>query len=274
VDEQVIGRSGAIFIATTAALGGCHTASIDRPARTTSKSPAVALAPSPPPPPQSSRPARTFLGYSILNRPIEIEYFGSGPVSVLILGGIHGDEVTSVDVARNLATLLRENPKLIPPGRRIGIIEVANPDGYFRRTRSNARGIDVNRNFPAKNFAPGGGRAFRGGKSPASEPETRAILTAMDALRPRLVISIHSIRGENKQQNNYDGPASAVAELMRKHNGYPVTPTIGYPTPGSLGSYAGGDLKIPIITLELPRAQPGEAAWRQNRDALLAAIGW
>jgi predicted deacylase len=217
--------------------------------------------------------SREILGASVLGEPIALEKFGNGPINVLVLGGIHGDEVTSVDVTRGLASLLRADPALIPPGRTISIIEVANPDGYARKTRSNSRDIDLNRNFPARNFKAGGGRGFRGGSSPASEPETRAILTAIAQLRPRLIISVHSIRG-GKQQNNYDGPGQGVAELMAARNGYPVTANIGYPTPGSLGSYAGGDLQIPVITLELPREQAGFAAWAHNREALLAAIRW
>lgn len=225
------------------------------------------------PAPRSPVTSREMLGASVLGEPITLEKFGDGPVNVLVLGGIHGDEVTSVDVTRGLAALLRADPALVPPGRTVSIIDVANPDGYARKTRSNSRDIDLNRNFPARNFKAGGGRGFRGGSAPASEPETRAILTAIAQLRPRLIISVHSIRG-GKQQNNYDGPAQAVAELMAARNGYPVTANIGYPTPGSLGSYAGGDLQIPVITLELPREQSGAAAWAQNREALLAALRW
>lgn len=216
---------------------------------------------------------RDVIGLSVEGREIVMERFGHGPRGVLILGGIHGDEVTSVDVARGLIELLRSQPSLVPPDRTVAIIDVVNPDGYLKKTRTNARGIDLNRNFPARNFVPGGGKGFRSGVQPASEPETRAVLQAMAAVRPRAIVSIHSIRS-GRQQNNFDGPAEPLARLMSEHNGYPVTVTIGYPTPGSLGSYAGGDLKIPIVTLELPRDQPGAEAWTTNRGALLAALVW
>ena len=51
-------------------------------------------------------------------------------------------------------------------------------------------------------------------------------------------------------------------------NGYEAKDNIGYPTPGSLGSWAGIDRQIPMITLELPRKMGGEEAWEQNRQAL------
>jgi protein MpaA len=215
-------------------------------------------------------PRRENLGTSVLGRPIEIEYFGRGSQTVLILGGIHGDEVTSVDLTRNLIALLRSQPDLAAD-KTIAIIEVANPDGYAARTRTNSRGIDLNRNFPARNFKPGGPRGYRAAAAPASEPESRAILSAIAQLKPDLIISIHSIRN-GRECNNFDGPGQRIAQAMANHNGYPVTPTIGYPTPGSLGSYAGIDLQIPMVTLELPRAQSGDDAWRNNREALLAAI--
>lgn len=212
------------------------------------------------------------LGVSIEGRPIQIEYFGQGEPTILILGAIHGDEVTSADLTRNLIDELRRNPAIVA-GRTVAVIPVANPDGYARRTRTNARGVDVNRNFPARNFRPGGARGYRASTQPASEPESRAILSAIAQLKPRLIVSIHSIRG-GRQCNNYDGPARSAAELMNRFNGYPVAETIGYPTPGSLGSYAGIDLQIPMITLELPREQPGEQAWKQNRQALLEVLKW
>jgi protein MpaA len=59
---------------------------------------------------------------------------------------------------------------------------------------------------------------------------------------------------------------------MSGYNKYPPEPTIGYPTPGSMGTYCGIDRKIPMITLELPRDASGEESWNRNREALLAAI--
>lgn len=234
----------------------------------------VSIPPARPPqgverPAQIAQPRREVLGASVQGRPIEIEHFGQG-TPVLILGGIHGDEVTSVDLTRNLIILLRARPDLAA-GKQVSIIEVANPDGYAKKTRTNSRGIDCNRNFPARNFKPGGAVGYRGGAAAASEPETRAILTAIAQIQPRLIISIHSIRN-GRQCNNYDGPAEDIAKLMSAQNNYPATPTIGYPTPGSLGSYAGIDLQIPMVTLELPREQDGKSAWENNRTALLAAI--
>lgn len=210
------------------------------------------------------------LGYSVKNRPIELITFGSGPINVLILGAIHGDEPTTAVCTQNLIKLLQSDATLFA-GRRVGIIPIANPDGYAVKSRFNANRVDVNRNFPARNFAVARTVVVRPGKSPASEPETKAILDALSFIKPHLIISIHSI-GRGRECNNFDGPAEGIASVMSRYNKYPATPNIGYPTPGSMGSYCGVDLQIPMITLELPKDEPGEAAWETNRDAILTAI--
>jgi hypothetical protein len=211
------------------------------------------------------------LGTSVQGRPIQMVTYG--PTTgrpALIIGGIHsGTEPTSVYVAEQLAAHLRANPASLK--RPVAIIVNANPDALPAKSRGNANGVDVNRNFPAKNWKAVKNRTTFNGTAPSSEPESRAIQQAITSLNPEWIISIHSI-ARGKHCNNYDGPARWLAETMYRHNGYPVTATMGYPTPGSLGSWAGIDKQIPIVTLELPREDPGMTAWMQNRDALLAAI--
>ena len=217
------------------------------------------------------------IGHSVLGRPIEMYSFGSveGGRPVLVMGAIHGNEPTSADVSRGLLEELLADPRAATDG--VGgvpvvVIPVANPDGLAAGSRYNANKIDVNRNFPSRNFnerTPG--RTFRGGTKPASEPETVALINTIERLRPRMIITVHSI-ADGKHCNNYDGPARAIAEVMTKHNGYPAVPTIGYPTPGSLGNWGGNDRQIPMITLELPRSLPAARAWPDNRAAVYAAI--
>jgi protein MpaA len=59
---------------------------------------------------------------------------------------------------------------------------------------------------------------------------------------------------------------------MASANGYAVKGWIGYPTSGSLGSWAGADLGIPVVTLELPASTSGADAWEKNRAAILRFI--
>lgn len=276
------GRTGAIDPMGPSARGAAPEAPADAEALPAEQPPhAAAVAPEPaaalaPAPADARRPAhvrapahaRVQLGRSVEGRPIVLEEFGTGDRGLLVFGGIHGDELGSAYVARALAERLRDSPGLLGP-LRVGVLAQANPDGLRAGTRLNANRVDLNRNFPAKNW-----RAHakgRHGAAPASEPETRAIMAAVERLAPVCVVSIHAIRGR-RQCNNFDGPAGALAEAMSRYNGYPVKPTIGYPTPGSFGSWCGGDRAIPTITLELPKSRANEDCWADNREALLELI--
>jgi protein MpaA len=220
-----------------------------------------------------------LLGTSTKGEPLKLYVFGGGAgapapgasFQTLVIAAIHGDEPSAAFVGRELVEYLRVHPEFTrETGAVVGVIPLANPDGVALRTRTNANGVDCNRNFPASNW-----RATRPGRnhtgpSPASEPETRAVMHAVETLRPARVVSIHS----PLRCNNYDGPpaALALAQLMSRYNGYPVEASIGYATPGSFGTWAGVDRGIPVVTLELPPHTPGPRAWAENRDALLAVI--
>jgi len=217
-------------------------------------------------------PMRTVqVGRSVSGTPMTVEIFGEGPHPILILGGIHGNEPASAAVASRLATILREDPTAVR-GTTVAILIAANPDGLARTVRSNSNGVDLNRNFPAKNWRLGTkGKWDFGGTSPASEPETQAILTAIDLVRPDRIISLHVTAG-GPPVNNYDGPAEAWARRIAAENGYEVTDSPGYPTPGSLGSWAGVERGLPMVTIEMPGNLSAERCWLANRAALLAAI--
>ncbi|MFQ5592010.1 MAG: M14 family zinc carboxypeptidase [Phycisphaerae bacterium] len=211
------------------------------------------------------------LATSAEGRPIEA-YVHTAPArpTIMVCAGIHGDEPKSVHVARKLIELLDAGAEIVhESGSGWIVLPIVNPDGYVRRRRRNANAVDINRNFPTRNWtlAPRRSRMF-GGTTPASEPETRAILDSIACYRPSTIVSIHSIDG-NRECNNYDGPARAIAAAMHGHNGYPVAGSIGYPTPGSLGTWAGRERRIPVITLELPSRHSAKRCWEDNRQGFI-----
>jgi len=250
-------------------VSGC---AVDQPPSIVDYGQPIYTAPqAPPPAPKPIASMRVMvLGRSVLGTPIKMYVFGSGSPTILIFGGIHGNEYTSSYVARNLTFVLDKDPSVYE-GKTVAVIPAANPDGLVANTRVNANGVDCNRNFPASNWQfTERGNNF-GGVRPASEPETRAIIKAVEELKPVCIVSIHSI-ANGKHGNNYDGPAEDIAGILAGKNGYNILPTMGYPTPGSFGTWAGIDRRIPTITLELPREATSSEAWRQNRAALLALI--
>ncbi len=220
------------------------------------------------------------LGASNEGRPIE--YFRIDPPGVssgkknggviLIFAGIHGNEPTTTVVAEKLVQLLTAEPGLlIGLKSSLVIIPAMNPDGLERKRRTNARGVDLNRNFPAQNWKPTPRGMAWTGPSALSEPESTLLHDFVNEQKPKRILSIHSI-SRGRHGVNFDGPGLEIAQVMARENGYRVLETMGYPTPGSFGSWAGVDLQIPTITLELISAQPGVGAWEDNKKAILAFI--
>ncbi len=203
-------------------------------------------------------------GYSVEQRPLECLVLGRGAEVVLILGAVHGDEEASARSVRELGRFLYNRPRLLE-GRRVVLIPEVNPDGVARRTRRNARGVDLNRNFSAPNRIDGPEHGWHA----LSEPESRAVAEAIGRYRPDRVVSIHQPLG----CIDYDGPGEHLASHMARFSDLPVR-KLGA-KPGSLGSYAGLALGIPIITFEMA---PGaddlstEALWRRYGPALVASV--
>ncbi|MFW6180942.1 MAG: DUF2817 domain-containing protein [Spirochaetota bacterium] len=230
------------------------------------------------------------LGFSVRGRPIHGWYFnrGEGPPA-LVFAGIHGDERTAVELGRRLRERWVNQPQRLE-GRRVILVPAANPDGVEEGTRHNARGVDLNRNFPVDWRHIRKGDYSYGGHRPLSEPESR-VLAALVAggvsgdmrtggsqsaeaggSAPAVVVSIHSRLIYGGGVNNFDGPADALAVLMAACNGYPVWREWRYRTPGSFGRYAGGSMHIPTLTLELPIRITEEREWEANMQAVEAVI--
>ncbi len=193
-----------------------------------------------------------------------------GSSSVVILAGVHGDEPKSVDLVRRFLDWAATRAS----ANRIVVVPVVNLQGYAVRRRVNGRGVDLNRNFPTRDWCGGRKRSrYYPGPSAGSERETRAVMRLIERERPTRIVTIHSI-DKHRYCNNYDGPGKRLATMMSRRNGYPVRATIGYPTPGSLGTWAGVERGIATVTLELPSHHSPKRCWEDNRAALAVACGF
>lgn len=207
------------------------------------------------------------LGESVKGKAIDCYYFGSGPETVIFFGAFHGDEPESASLMFQFVAHLQAHPELLKD-RTAVIVPVVNPDGLAIENRRNANQVDLNRNYPTSNWnSEGWGTDYWGGPGPVSEPETKIVVELLERFQPDRIISVHA----PYRCVNFDGPAETLAELLSKENGYKVEPSIGYPTPGSFGTYAGIEKKIPTITLELP-PKDKEDVWKDNRRALVKAL--
>ena len=133
-------------------------------------------------------PQRIEAGHSVNGRKIVAVRTGpsNAPVRILVSGSIHGTEPAGHAVIARLR-------KLAPPtGVQVWTVRTFNPDGVARGTRQNARGVDLNRNFPFRWRAAGGPfDVYYPGPSPASEPETKAQMRLIRRIRPQLSIHFH-----------------------------------------------------------------------------------
>jgi protein MpaA len=172
---------------------------------------------------------------------------------VLVLGGIHGDELSSVSVVFKWLKILDQFHNGLFHWR---IVPTVNPDGLLRSKsqRQNSNGIDLNRNFPTADWSKNAIAYWEHktqynprrnpGSAPASEVETQWIVNQIDSFQPDVIISMHA----PYHLVDYDGPPTAPENLgslyLRKLGVYP----------GSLGNYVGIDKNKPIVTVELKSA--------------------
>lgn len=168
-----------------------------------------------------------------------MEILGNINSSVVVIGCFHGDEPQGKYlIEKYLETKQDTNLLFIP---------CLNKYGYENNVRTNINGVDLNRNFPTKNWILSKKDNFYGGKEPASEEETRFIIDIIEKNKPKLILTLHA----PYKVVNYDGPAREIAKKISAIINYPIEESIGYTTPGSFGTWAGIERKIPTITLEL-----------------------
>ena len=227
--------------------------------------------------------------------PLIYAEFGRGTSTTLILGGVHPDEMTPIPLVFKFANHLQGNPSLVPDGSRVIIAPLVNPDGFFKKgaTRTNVRGVDVNRNFFTQDWYATAKHWWAArrqknerhfpGHIPNSEIETLFQIWLIDTFKPDKIISIHAPLGFY----DYDGPgdqkprvmtdseekAKALVQTMSvSSRNYKIVDYSFYP--GSLGNYAGNERGIPTVTLELETTNPDKINeyWIQFSPGLEHAV--
>lgn len=186
---------------------------------------------------------------------------------VLLVGGIHGDEYSSVTIVFKWMRTLDTYHSGLFHWR---IVPLLNPDGLLRKEsqRMNANGVDLNRNFPMPEWESAAhdywiNRTNRDprrypGERPLSEPETQWLVDQINLFDPDVIVTVHAPHGVVDYDGPHDGPYKLGLLYLNLLGTYP----------GSLGNYAGVQRRIPVVTVELPYAgvmpKPGEIAdiWR------------
>lgn len=250
---------------------------------------------------ESTPPVRFFtrtIGYSAENRPLLLHQNAAcdaEPGGTLLIGGMHGDERATTLLLLSFQDRLQrerragENAAL--PA--VGIIALANPDGFLHNTRLNARGVDLNRNFETAWSATSDTPS---GAAPWSEPESRALRDFILYQRPQQIVTLHWALGELDADGEHSNPLAQAmwAALTESERATYRLRLAGsdHVCPGSLGQWCGSGLRYPdgsvpaIVTLELPHdpAAPRpdflpddhldrlHRTWKRDARAYLSAV--
>lgn len=226
--------------------------------------------------------------------PLIYAEFGNGTETTLLLGGVHPEELTPVQIAFRMARHLTDNPNVLNAGVHVIVAPLVNPDGFVREvpTRTNANGVDLNRNFFTLDWYNNAQKLWRErrqkvlahfpGYFPNSEIETIFQIQLIDRYHPDKILSIHAPLGFL----DYDGPGDGrlqmtptelrakrlVKAISEKSQNYKVVDYTFYP--GSLGNYAGNERHIPTVTLELETTEPSkvEMYWKQFLPGMMQSI--
>ncbi len=187
-----------------------------------------------------------------------------------LIAGVHGDEVEGVFVLQKLYEWLKKQEEGEIP---LIVIPILNPDGYRTSTRTNAHGVDLNRNLNSQSWSPKIREAkYNPGSQPLSEPENRFLDELFQKFPPHFILSFHSW----KPMLNYNGNCKEVAKFLERYNSYPICDDIqGHPTPGSLGDYAPEKYNCPVLTFECPLIDDKlslKNIWEQNSAGLQALL--
>ncbi len=204
------------------------------------------------------------VGRSVLGRPIGVQAIGDPAATrtVLVVGCVHGDECAG----RAVVARLREAGR-VPPGVRLLLVRNANPDGFVRGTRQNARGVDLNRNAAEgwRDLGPRGTR-FHAGRRAFSEPETRALRALILFTRPDLTVWYHQpLALVDLPEHGAAAPARRYAALT----GLPAQRLRAYP--GSLSRWQNARVRAgSAFVVELPAGRLRARDAERHAGAVLA----
>ncbi|HET8954580.1 MAG TPA: M14 family zinc carboxypeptidase [Solirubrobacterales bacterium] len=195
---------------------------------------------------------RQTIGHSVDGRPIALLRDGAPTpaLKVLVVGDIHGDEAAGMRIARRLIA------GAAPPRTVLLVVPTINPDGLAADTRGNARGVDLNRNFPFR-WRPLGGGEYSG-TGPLSEPESRAAHRLILREKPDLTIWFHQPFGLIDKPEGNPFAARRFAQLI----GLPLVRLHG-PYPGSASRWQNHHFpNSTAFVAELPRHVSGSLVKR------------
>lgn len=242
------------------------------------------------------------IGRSVLGKELTALTLGNGNKNVLFCGGFHGSEhITSLillmfteelcNAYKNNLSVSEINVRIALKERCITVIPCINPDGCdisingnkntgmfanrietlaagdYKHWNANARGVDINHNFPSgwnelhelerKNGIFGFSKKQYGGKKPVSEPETSALILFCKKMNFKHAVAFHS-QGEViywDYNGKYIKNAQKMAEIMSAVSGYKMDTPTGLAVGGGFKDWFITEFSKPAFTLEIGKGE-------------------
>jgi predicted deacylase len=217
------------------------------------------------PPARAAAVPMRVIGHSVKGRKIKAWHIGdpASPVKVVLVATMHGNEAAPARVLLDL----RDGAPIT--GADIWVVPYLNPDGYHRHTRKNARGVDLNRNFPVKWIRQRGD--YNSGRRPRSEPETRAMIRFLRDIRPSYVVSFHQpLYGVD---DSY-WKTRALASRLSVNLGLPIKEfSCNNGCHGTMTQWFNKRLPGAAITVEYGKPMTWQQKFATGPAGLLASIG-
>lgn len=227
---------------------------------------------------------------TVKGNPLVYQTFFNNPKvdnKTLVLCAVHGDEIASAYLCIHLVRDIVYDLPEIHQNTNFIIAPIVNPDSFLsdKPTRTNANGVDLNRNFPTKDWEAKALSTWKNGYRsdprrfpgdvPGSEEETIFQMELIERFKPSKIISIHGPYGfwdydmaEHPSPLRWEESKKLAYSAGKKSKNFPVKNFRTFP--GSLGNYAGSERNIPTYTLELngTEAHLGVAFWGRFSESI------
>lgn len=167
------------------------------------------------------------IGMTFDKRSIPMLVFGYGKKEIVVSGGVHGRESINPIVLIQMAEdYITKKSSFFESQGCIYMIPLLNPDGYeiarmdHALWKTNAKGVDINRNFPSRMF-----KEKWENDMPGSEEETKALMKVLYSVNPDGYLDYHS-RGKtiyyyrSQMSKEYNKKQLKIAKALAYSTGY------------------------------------------------------
>lgn len=211
-----------------------------------------------------------IFGVSTAGKEVKGFEAGSGQECILIFAAIHGNEMGTADLLNKLVDEIKAKPSLVSSSKKLIIIPVLNPDGFYdREDKLNANEVNLNLNFRTSDWKPYGPEGQFAGAEPFSERESRLLKEIVEKYKPTSMISFHSQGAIVSPELNHE-PSAVLAKWYSEKTGYLYVDEASWDYPGTATKWFAETYNKAAITVEL--TNHSESDWAINKPVLIELI--